>query len=143
MQLNPFGSDRLGLAIQKVIEFESKWQRLPRTNKGGVDDESKAYEKLAFLRKRHPDHPAVKALLEKYKDYEPRMEITREIIAKVREWIDEKGRLPKCSKKDKEERKMAYALKHLRNKHSDMPEVKALLSKFQNSINNDVEGIAC
>ena len=143
MQLNPFGSDRLGLAIQKVIEFESKWQRLPRTNKGGVDDESKAYEKLAFLRKRHPDHPAVKALLEKYKDYEPRMEITREIIAKVREWIDEKGRLPKCSKKDKEERKMAYALKHLRNKHSDMPEVKALLSKFQDSINNDVEGIAC
>ena len=143
MQLYPFGTDKLGRAIQKLVEFEGKWQRLPRTIKGGVDDESKAYEKYMYLRKQHSDHPVVKALLEKYKDYDPRMEIIREIIAKVRKWIDEKGRLPKCSKKDKEERKMSYALRHLRNKHSDLPEVKELLFKLQNSRNNDVEDIAC
>ena len=143
MQLYPFGTDKLGRAIQEVVEFESKWHRLPRTIKEGVDDESKAYEKLVYLRKRHSEHPEVKALLEKYKDYNPRMEITRETIAKVKKWVDEHERLPKCSKKDKEERKMSYALKYLRNKHSDLPEVKDILFKYLDSINNDVEDIAC
>ena len=129
MQLNPFGTDRLGRAIQEVVEFESKWHRLPRKTKGGVDGESKANQKFCDLRKRHPDHPAVKALLEKYKDYDPRMEITRESIARVGKWVDEHGRLPKMSKIDKEERNMAYTLRYLCKRYSDMPEVMSLLAK--------------
>lgn len=129
MQQYPFGTDRLGRAIQEVVEFESKWQRLPRSNKEGVDGESKVYQKFCSLRKLHPDHPAVKALLEKYKDYDPRMEITRESIAQVKKWVDEHGRLPKYTKTDKEERNMAYSLKYLCKRYSDMPEVKSLLAK--------------
>ena len=129
MQLNPFGTDRLGRAILEVVEFESKWQRLPRRNKEGVDGESKVYQKFCDLRKLHSDHPAVKALLEKYKDYDPRMEITRESIAQVKKWVDEHGRLPKYTKTDKEEQNMAYSLKYLRKRYSYMPEVKSLLAK--------------
>lgn len=143
MQLYPFGTDKLGRAIQEVVEFESKWQRLPRKTKGGIDGESKAYEKFCALRKLHSDHPTVKALLDKYKDYDPRMEITRESIAKVKKWADEHGRLPKYTKTDKEERNMAYMLKYIRRRHSDMNEVKLLLAKYQKSRNNDVEDIAC
>ena len=129
MQLNPFGTDRLGRAILEVVEFESKWQRLPRRNKEGVDGESKVYQKFCDLRKLHSDHPAVKALLEKYKDYDPRMEITRESIARVGKWVDEHGRLPKMSMKDKEERNVAYTLRYLCKRYSDMPELKSLLAK--------------
>ena len=100
MKLNPFGTDRLGRAILEVVEFESKWQRLPRRNKEG-----------------------------KYKDYDPRMEITRESIAQVKKWVDEHGRLPKYTKTDKEEQNMAYSLKYLRKRYSYMPEVKSLLAK--------------
>ena len=105
MKLNPFGTDRLGRAILEVVEFESKWQRLPRRNKEGVDG------------------------LEKYKDYDPRMEITRKSIAQVKKWVDEHGRLPKYTKTDKEEQNMAYSLKYLRKRYSYMPEVKSLLAK--------------
>ena len=143
MQLNPFGDNKLGRAIQVVVEFERKWQRLPRKNKGGVDGESKVFQKFNDLRKLHPDHPVVKALLEKYKDYDPRLEITRESIARVSKWVDEHGRLPKYSKTDKEERSMAYMLKYLRKRHSDMPEVKALLSKSFDSIDKDNVSVAC
>ena len=129
MKLNPFGTDRLGRAILEVVEFESKWQRLPRRNKEGVDGESKVYQKFCDLRKLHSDHPAVKALLEKYKDYDPRMEITRKSIAQVKKWVDEHGRLPKYTKTDKEEQNMAYSLKYLRKRYSYMPEVKSLLAK--------------
>ena len=129
MKLNPFGTDRLGRAIQEVVEFESKWQRLPKSNKEGVDGESKVYQAFCNLRKQHFDHPAVKALLEKYKDYDPRMEITRESIAQVKKWVDEHGRLPKYTKTDKEEQNMAYSLKYLRKRYSYMPEVKSLLAK--------------
>ena len=129
MKLNPFGTDRLGRAILEVVEFESKWQRLPRSNKEGVDGESKVYQAFCNLRKQHFDHPAVKALLEKYKDYDPRMEITRKSIAQVKKWVDEHGRLPKYTKTDKEEQNMAYSLKYLRKRYSYMPEVKSLLAK--------------
>ena len=126
-----------------MVLFERKWQRLPRKNKGDVDGESKVYQKFYDLRNLHPDHPVVKALLEKYKDYDPRLEITRESIARVRKWVDEHGRLPKYSKTDKEERSMAYMLKYLRKRHSDMPEVKALLSKSFDSIDKDNVSVAC
>ena len=74
MSVNPFGTTKSGLAIQMLVEFEQKWHRLPTTRSNGVEGEKKVYEKFVYLRKYYADHPAVKEILDRYKDFDPRME---------------------------------------------------------------------
>jgi hypothetical protein len=126
-----YGSTEAGLAIQMVVEFEKEYHRLPNTRSNGIEGESKVYEKWAYLKRHYTDHPAVKALLEKYKDYDPREEMRRETIERIAVWSDAHGRLPKKNKNDSKENSLHESLLRMKRLYPDMPELKALLDRFQ------------
>ena len=126
----PYGNDKTGLAIKMLAEFEAEHHRLPTSRKNGVEGESKVYEKLEYLRREYADHPVVKGILDRYKDWDPRLAIRNESFGKVERWVSEHGRLPKLSKKDKEERNVCMTLKYFRKRHPDMPELKAMLDSY-------------
>lgn len=128
--LSPYGTDKAGRAIQMLVEFEAKWHRLPTSRSGGVDGETKVYEKLVYLKKEYADHPAVKAILDRYQDYDAREEIRRGVVARIDKWASAHGRLPEKNKNDKEELNLHNSFVRMKKKYPDMKEIKALQEKY-------------
>ena len=131
MERYPYGTTKLGMAIQMFVDFEKRWHRLPTSRANGVEGEAKAYVKMAYLRQEHSDNPVVKEILDRYKDYDPRMEITREAVARIDAWSAEHGRLPKNNKHDREENNIHKSLVRMMKLYPDMPELVALLEKYK------------
>jgi hypothetical protein len=74
----------------------------------------------------YPSHPKVAEIKSKYHS---RVR-TVNSIKNIRDYCDKMGRLPRFSKKDKEENKMCHRLWHLKKDHPNDPELKALLDKY-------------
>lgn len=64
----PSSATAMDLAIQKVLEFERKWHRLPKQSGATVDGETEVAQVLQKLCIKHVNNPIIKALLDKYKD---------------------------------------------------------------------------
>ena len=74
MSKYPYGDTKSGRSIKMLVEFEQKWHRLPTHRSNGAEGEKKVYVRFLYLRKKYADHPAVKEILDRYKDFDPRME---------------------------------------------------------------------
>ena len=127
----PYGTSKLGMAIQMFVDFEKRWHRLPTSRANGVEGEAKVHEKMVYLRQEHSDNPIVKEILDRYKDFDPRLEITREVVARIDAWSAEHGRLPKKNKNDRDENNIHNSLVRMMKLYPDMPELVALLEKYK------------
>lgn len=131
MSMYPYGDTKSGRSIKMLVEFEQKWHHLPTNRSKGVEGEKKIYVRFMYLRKKYADHPAVKEILDRYKDFDPRMDINKEAINRIRMWVEAHGHLPKENAKDHEEQRIAYGLRYQKQKHSNLPEIKELLEKYK------------
>ena len=112
--------------LAEVEQFAKEKGYMPSEASTDKDEASIAYVWRNIMRT-YPDNPKV---VELKSHYHKRIR-TVKVIREISEFADKIGRLPRFSKKDKTENKIAHRLWHLRKDHPNDPELKELLEKYQ------------
>ena len=113
--------------LEKIESFAKEKGYMPSATSTDKEEVS-LYYMWKHIMTAYPDHPKVKEIKA---NYHSRVR-TVNSIRKVSSYCDKIGRLPRFSKKDKEENKMCGRLWHLKKDHPNDPELKALLEKYKN-----------
>lgn len=102
--------------VADIEKFCEKAGHQPRRRSDGL-----AYSRWRNLLKSYPDHPGVKAIIEKY----PVQTTCMQNIGKVRQFATEAGRLPLP-----DDGKIYGTWNQLAKRHRDHPDVQALMKKY-------------